>query len=165
MTSLSRAENKFNTNQASLNRHLCFSLGDENFAIPLLQVKEVIQIPEFTRIPYVPSYFCGIMNLRGKVISVIDFSKKLSINSTAHEERSVIVCDLEHIVMGIMVDSVDMVINIENESIVSKPNVNTNVKLDFIDGFFYHKEKLIAFINLIKSLSLEDILNIQKSVE
>lgn len=154
---------KINDIKNSSDRYLCFSLGEENFSIPLLSVKEVIGVPEFTKIPYVPSYFCGIMNLRGKVISVIDLRKKLNITPKGTEENSVIVCTLEQLTMGILVDSVDMVLNIPKENILSKPDVQTTIKIDFIDGFYNHKETLYAFLNLAKALSVEDILAIQKT--
>ncbi len=145
------------------NRYLCFTLGNEHFSIPLLQVKEVIGIPEFTGIPYTPSYFCGIMNLRGKVISVIDMRKKLSIVSKGPEENSVIVCDLDNITIGALVDSVDNVINIEKEKILPKPDMQTSIKNDYIEGLIEYKNQLIVLINLAKSLSVEDLVHIEKT--
>ncbi|KAB8029928.1 chemotaxis protein CheW [Fluviispira multicolorata] len=145
------------------NRYLCFSLGNEHFSIPLLQVKEVIGIPDFTQIPYTPNYFCGIMNLRGKIISVIDMRKKLNIVSKGTEENSVIVCDLENITMGALVDSVDNVINIEKEKILPKPNMQSSIKNDYIDGLIEFKNQIIVLINLAKSLSIEDLIHIEKS--
>ncbi|WP_186646977.1 chemotaxis protein CheW [Fluviispira vulneris] len=155
--------NKLRTLSSGENRYLCFSLGNEHFSIPLLQVKEVIGIPEFTQIPYTPSYFCGIMNLRGKVISVIDMRKKLNIVSRGEEENSVIVCDLENITMGALVDSVDNVIKIEKDKILPKPNMQTSIKNDYIDGIIEHKNQIIVLINLAKSLSIEDLLHIENS--
>lgn len=148
---------------SSDNRYLCFSLGKESFGIPLLQVKEVISIPEFTQIPYSPQYFCGIMNLRGKVISVIDMRKKLNIVSKGPEENSVVVCDLENITIGILVDSVDSVINIDKNKILPKPNIQTSIQNDYIEGLFEVKTQLIVLINLVKSLSIEDLIHIEKN--
>ncbi len=145
------------------NRYLCFSLGNERFCIPLLQVKEVIGIPEFTQIPYTPGYFCGIMNLRGKVISVIDMRKKLNITSKGDDENSVIVCDLDNITMGALVDSVDNVIKIEKDKILPKPNMQTSIKNDYIDGIIEHKNLIIVLMNLVKSLSIEDLVHIENS--
>ncbi|APJ03125.1 chemotaxis protein CheW [Silvanigrella aquatica] len=143
------------------NRYLCFSLGSEQFSIPLLQVKEVIGIPEFTPIPFTPNYFCGIMNLRGKVISVIDLRKKLNIPSKGKEENSVIVCDLSSITIGALVDSVDNVINIEKEKILPKPEMQSSIKNDYIDGLIEFKNNLIVLVNLAKTLSVEDLVYIE----
>ena len=156
-------ENKIEKLYTTDNRYLCFSLGNEHFSIPLLQVKEVIGIPEFTTIPYTPNYFCGIMNLRGKVISVIDMRKKLSIASKGLEENSVIVCDLDNITIGILVDSVDYVINIEKEKILPKPDMQSSIKNDYIEGLIEYKNILIVLINLAKSLSIEDLVHIEKA--
>nr|BFD31522.1 chemotaxis protein CheW [Pigmentibacter ruber] len=156
-------ENKIEKLYTTDNRYLCFSLGNEHFSIPLLQVKEVIGIPEFTTIPYTPNYFCGIMNLRGKVISVIDMRKKLSITSKGPEENSVIVCDLDNITIGILVDSVDYVINIEKEKILPKPDMQSSIKNDYIEGLIEYKNILIVLINLAKSLSIEDLVHIEKA--
>ncbi len=75
------------------NRFLCFSLGNEHYAIPLLTVKEVIAPPETTPVPQTPAYFKGIMNLRGQVISVIDLRTKLGIKPLQSAENAVIICD------------------------------------------------------------------------
>ena len=144
------------------NRYLCFSLGHEHFSIPLLQVKEVIGIPDFTQIPYTPAYFCGIINLRGKVISVIDMRKKLNIVSKGSEENSVIVCDLDSITIGALVDSVDNVINISKDKILPIPNMQTSIKNDYIEGLIEFKNQIIVLINLAKSLSIEDLVHIEK---
>ncbi|WGL60537.1 chemotaxis protein CheW [Pigmentibacter sp. JX0631] len=156
-------ENKIEKLYTTDNRYLCFSLGNEHFSIPLLQVKEVIGIPEFTTIPYTPNYFCGIMNLRGKVISVIDMRKKLSITTKGLDENSVIVCDLDNITIGILVDSVDYVINIEKEKILPKPDMQSSIKNDYIEGLIEYKSILIVLINLAKSLSIEDLVHIEKA--
>ena len=148
---------------SSDSRYLCFTLGQERFGVPLLQVKEVIGIPEFTQIPYTPQYFCGIMNLRGKVISVIDMRKKLCIVSKGIEENSVIVCDLENITIGILVDSVDSVLNIDKNKILPKPDMQTSIQNDYIVGLFEIKNQLIVLINLAKSLSIEDLVHIERN--
>ena len=157
---------KISLNQNAENRHLCFTLGEEHFAIPLLQVKEVIAVPEFTPISYTPGYFCGIMNLRGKVISVIDLRKKLGIKSLKSvEENSVIVCDLQEVVIGVLVDSVDMVVTIQEGSLLPKPSTETSISMDYINGFYHQKDDLIIFLNIAKALSVEDLVCIHKASE
>ena len=78
-------------------RFLCFSLGAEEYAIPLLVVREVIAMPEYTPVPYTPPYFLGIMNLRGQVISVMDLRQKLGLKPRSDAETTVIICDLNGI--------------------------------------------------------------------
>ena len=148
--------------QSVENRYLCFSLAGEYFAIPLLQVKEVIGIPEFTSIPYVSSYFCGIMNLRGQVISVVDLRKKLNVAVKKNSENSVLVCVLGNIVIGALVDSVDFVMNVDKKNIMSKPNMQTSIKIDFIEGFYEHNKHLVIFLDLAKTLSIQELVDMEK---
>ena len=91
-------------------RYIEFSLGEEKFAIALLEVKEVISCPETTPIPRSPSHFVGVMNLRGQVISIVDLRKKLSIQSTSELEEAVIILELDGANIGVIVDSINKVI-------------------------------------------------------
>src|SRR4051812_41249332 len=93
------------------NRFLSFSLGNEEYGVPLLAVKEVIAMPEITPIPYTPSYFLGIMNLRGQVISVMDLRQKLGVKPSQSSETAVIICDLNSLSIGVVVDSINSVLN------------------------------------------------------
>ena len=149
----------------SSERYLSFTLGDQHFAIPLLAVREVIALPEVTKIPYAPAYFCGIMNLRGTVIAVIDLRKKLQINPAAHREETVIISDLGQITMGVVVDSVDLVLNVDKEHVLPKPSMQTAVKSDYITAVYHHKDQLIIFLDLIKSLNVEDLASLQNALK
>ena len=65
-----------NINNKNSNRYICFNLGAQEYGVPLLSIKEVLGLPEVTPIPQCPNYFLGIMNLRGKVVSVMDLRTK-----------------------------------------------------------------------------------------
>lgn len=81
-------------------RYLCFNLGHEEFAIPLLSIKEVIGMPDVTPIPQSPPHFLGIMNLRGQVISILDLRQKLTIKPSNVEDPSVMILDLPNYKLG-----------------------------------------------------------------
>src|SRR5687767_11797892 len=98
------------------NRYICFRLGDEEFAIPLLSVREVIGVPNVTPVPQTPSYFLGIMNLRGLVISVMDLRLKMNIKGKDSAESTVIILDLGNYNLGVLVDEVISVIAIDEKS-------------------------------------------------
>lgn len=138
-------------------RYLRFSLGKEDYAIPLLSVKEVIAVPEITPIPYSPPYLVGIMNLRGQVISVIDFRKKLGITAESGTETSVIICDLDPLVLGVIVDSINAVASPGPGDISPKPDLESSRKTDYITGVFHDESKLILLLDLAKALGVEDI--------
>ncbi len=140
----------------ALHRFLSFSLGNEEYAIPLLSVREVMGMPEITAIPQSPSFFLGIMNLRGQVISVVDLRIKLGMKPQVLKEMAVIICDLQTMCLGIVVDSVNSVISPEKEEVKPKPELKSSRNSDYITGVYKSDKKLILFLNLIKALSLDE---------
>lgn len=138
------------------NRYLCFSLGNEEYAIPLLSVREVIALPEITPVPQSASYFLGIMNLRGQVISVIDLRNKLSIKPSEAAETAVIICDLNPNSIGVVVDSINCVINPAPDTISEKPEIQSQKNTDYIQAVYREKDKLILLLDISKTLSAGD---------
>ena len=127
-------------------RFLEFALGKENFAIELLKVKEVITPPDMTPIPKSPPHVCGLMNLRGLVLTVIDLRKKLGI--TPDEDTSqngVIIFDLGERLVGVKVDSIQRVLNVFDDKIKSVPDSDKNN--EYILGVIQHEAKLIMWID------------------
>jgi len=144
-------------------RFLCFTLGKEEYSIPLLSIKEVIGLPEVTPIPQSPPHFMGIMNLRGQVISVMDLRQKLSIKSPNTEETSVIILDLGDYNLGVVVDKVNSVQMLNQEDISEKPIVEANKAHDYITGVFRKEDKLILLLDIAKALSVEDRTTVSKN--
>lgn len=137
-------------------RHLSFSLGEESFAIPLLDVREVIAMTETTPIPFAPPHFLGIMNLRGQIISVIDLRKKMGVKPNQSTENAIIICNLQSVVLGMVVDSVDSVLNVKSTDISDKPEIDGSKKTEFITGVYRQEKKLVLFLDIAKALSLDD---------
>lgn len=137
-------------------RYLCLNLGTEEFALPLLDIKEVIGMPEVTPVPQSPAHFAGIVNLRGQIISVMDLRTKLGIKATKSEETSVIILDLKEFSMGIIVDRVNSVQVLKDKELAEKPMVDSSKAHDYILGVFRREEKLILLLDIKKALSLED---------
>ena len=142
-------------------RYLGFSLGDEEFGIPLHSVREVIAMPETTPIPQSPKYFLGIMNLRGQVISVVDLRQKLGIIPKKTAETAVVICDIGSISLGMVVDSVNQVLAPPKEGISDKPEIENSKASQYITGVFRQDKKLILFLDIAKCLDLSDHLMIQ----
>ncbi len=138
-------------------RYLCFNLGPEAYAMPLLSVKEVIAPPEITPVPQTPNYFLGIMNLRGQVISVIDLRVKLSIKASQASETAIIICDMKPNSMGVVVDSINSVLNPKPEDVSDKPQIQSAKTTEYILGVFRHEEKLVLMIDIAKTLSMGDL--------
>ena len=142
---------------SSDDRYLCFMLGSERFGIPLLYVKEVIGVPEFTRMPFAPSYFKGLLNLRGQVIATIDLRQKFQFAAKANPENAVIVCELGDVIMGALVDNVDFVFRAPESEIQTKVDVDSTMKVDYVAGLFNHKAGLVMMLDLKKVLSVQDV--------
>lgn len=145
-----------NNTSKSDDRYLCFTLGAEEFGIPLLSVKEVIAMPEFTPLPQSPAHFLGIMNLRGQVISVIDLRTKLGIKPKELSETAVIICDLHPNNIGIVVDSIDRVIHPTSDQISEKPQLEEHKKLNYIQGVYREDHRLILLLDIVKTLNADD---------
>ncbi len=136
-------------------KHLCFDLGEEEFSIPLLEVKEVLAMPEFTKVPQTPPHFLGIMNLRGQVISVIDLRSKLAIKSSVNSETSVIILDLDSFYLGVVVDRVNSVQEVSTADMKERPSLDSKAN-DYVVGVFEKNKKMILNLDIRKALSIED---------
>jgi purine-binding chemotaxis protein CheW len=141
---------------SSESKYICFGLGGEEFAIPLLCVKEVLALPETTPIPQTPSHFLGIMNLRGNVISIMDLRLKFNIKPTRSDETTVIILDLGDYQLGVVVDRVDSVISLEKEKISDKPHIESSKATEYITGVFRLENRLIVLLDVARALSVED---------
>lgn len=136
--------------------YLRFSLHNEQYAIPLLLVKEVIAMPEVTTIPNAPKYFLGIMNLRGQIISILDLRAKLNIVDQFNSETTVIICNLNSYTLGVVVDTVDSVLNILSSEIKEKPQIHGGQSSDYITGVINKDEELILLIDMLSALDMSD---------
>ncbi|MBS1962307.1 MAG: purine-binding chemotaxis protein CheW [Bdellovibrionales bacterium] len=147
----------------STERFLLFSLGKEDYGMPLLTVREVIAIPNVTPIPHSPSHFLGLMNLRGQVISVLDLRQKLGIKPTGSGEASVIICDLAPLCLGVVVDSINSVLAPEEGSISDPPDSKVARNVEYITGVCRNGDKLVLLVDISKALSVEDVRAIKKA--
>jgi purine-binding chemotaxis protein CheW len=144
-------------------RQLSFSLGTEEYAIPLLSVKEVIALPETTPVPFSPSYFVGIMNLRGQVISVLDLRLKLGIKAQNTAETVVIICDLQPLSIGVVVNAVNNVLTLKPEELGPKPDIGNSKASEYIAGVCKRDSKLILLLDIAKALDVADLAAIKNA--
>jgi purine-binding chemotaxis protein CheW len=137
-------------------RFLGFSLGEEDYGIPLLKVREVIGVPEITVVPQSPKHFLGIMNLRGQVISIIDLRVKLNVPPKKAAETAVVICDIGGAHLGIVVDSVNQVYSPGADEISDKPEIQNSKANQFVTGVYRHEKKLVLLLDITKTLDMED---------
>lgn len=157
-----------NNNQASTsteNRYLCFSVGHEDYAIPLLSVKEVIAEPVTTPLPYSPAHFRGLMNLRGQVISIIDLRIKLGIKpKDKHGENAVIIVDMDPVYVGVAVDSVNNVLLLSEKDVSPPPDMENKKASRYLRGVARKDNRLILMVEIEQILDIEDKAYLKKQV-
>jgi purine-binding chemotaxis protein CheW len=120
-------------------KYLTFSLAGEEYGIGILKVKEIIGMMAVTSVPQTPEFVKGVINLRGKVIPVIDLRLRFGIEPEGYTERTcIIVVEISSnsgkVVIGIVVDSVSEVLNIKEEDIEDTPAFGTRLNTDYILG-------------------------------
>lgn len=146
----------------NLERYLQFDLGEESYAIHLLSVKEVIPLPETTPLPNSPSFYIGIMNLRGQIISIIDLRKKLNISSKDKDiEEAVIIIEIGGVGIGVVVDSINKVLNISTISVSEVPEVSSQVNAKYIEGVYQGDKNLTILLDLASVLNINEIQKMQ----
>lgn len=148
---------KMKRTNAELSRFIEFSLGKEDYAIPLLMVREVISIPDTTPIPKSPPHFLGIMNLRGQVISVVDLRKKLKVDAKQDKEEAVIIVDIGGMNIGVVVDSINKVLAFSSDEVSEMPEVENQINTHYIFGVYKKENSLTVLLDIAKVLDLKDM--------
>lgn len=114
-------------------RYLTFALGRESFGLEISYVKEIVNMQPITQIPEVPAYVKGVINLRGKIIPVIDMCLKFGLELSAYNDRTcIIVVDIQEISVGLIVDNVTEVLVIDDSNIVPPPPMKTGAYNSYI---------------------------------
>lgn len=144
--------------------YLRANIGDEEFGLPLISVREVIAVPQITPIPHSPKHFLGLINLRGKIIPILDLRIKFKSKPRANSETSVIICEIENHSVGAVVDSVNSVIAVSSADAAEVPKLG-DAKADFITGVYKDGKDLVLLMNLRKALTGEDLKVIAQAVK
>jgi len=153
-------------------QYVTFSLNDENYGIDALSVQEIIELTNITRVPHLPSFMKGVINLRGTIIPVIDLKTKFNMKTGSYKKHTcIIVTEFKNTLMGLIVDDVFDVINIPSSSIMPAPEFGTRIRTDFIKGLIRVKgednggEKLIILLDINKVISEEEAVIIQENLK
>lgn len=128
-------ENKGLEEDTQHGRYLTFSLDNEVYGIEIKCVNEIIGVQPITTIPEVPAYVKGIINLRGKIIPVIDVRLKFGKEPMEYNDRTcIVVIDINDVYVGLIVDNVDEVLTIDDEDIATPPVANMGFENRYIKG-------------------------------
>lgn len=139
-------------------KYLTFKLSGEEYGIEILKVKEIIGLMDITEVPRMPMYVRGVINLRGKVIPVVDLRSKFGLASTEDtDETCIIVVDVmqddQSTMTGILVDTVSEVVDISGNQIENPPSFGISIETDFIMGMAKIGQAVKILLDVVKVLS------------
>lgn len=154
-----------------INSYLSFNLGDEEFAVNVSKVLNILEMLKITEVPKSPEYMKGVINLRGSVLPVVDTRIKFGMTPTEYTNNTCIVVmeiemDNDIVQVGTLVDSVQAVLELEDSEIQPPPSIGSKYKSEFIYGMVKVNEKFIMLLDMEKVLSAEEVIMVkEKAVE
>ncbi|MDH5601817.1 MAG: chemotaxis protein CheW [Gammaproteobacteria bacterium] len=163
MNQLAKTNKEVTTAQKNIvMKYLTFLLKEKAYAINILKIKEILEYGVITPIPKMPGFICGAINLRGKLVPVMDLLERLGHGKSEIEKRSCIVIvemafATEVLSIGVIVDAVSKVIDFKNSDIEPAPSFGGAVNTDFIEGMGKVDEEFVIILNIDKILSLDDL--------
>jgi purine-binding chemotaxis protein CheW len=150
-------------------KFLSFLLGEEVYAIPIKKAREIIGMMEIIHIPKMQGYIKGVINLRGKIIPIIDLRLRFGMEEKAYSERTcIIVVDVNtkenQRLMGIVVDAVSEVVTIQTTDIENPPEFDAQIDSSFLAGLGKTKEKVIMLLEIDKILNREEMASLKQEL-
>ena len=142
---------------SSAGKYLTFVLGREEYGLPVLKVREIIKVMDITHVPQVPAHVLGVINLRGRVIPVIDLRRKFGLPAQDHTDRTcIIVAEVAlasaTVMMGVVVDSVSEVVNVAAAEIDETPDFGGQNETDYLLGLAKVKGSVKILLDLDRVL-------------
>ena len=142
---------------------MTFFLAGEEYGIEILSVHEIIGMMPITCVPGTPDHICGIINLRGKIIPIVDLRRKFGMESKEQTaETCIIVVNVQNVEVGIVVDRVSEVLNIASEDIEPPPSFGRDVNTDYILGIGKSQSKVKILLNIERVLSADQLVQLQR---
>ena len=145
------------------NKYLSFVLGKEEYSFEILKVREIIGLIDITPLPQTPAYIKGVINLRGKIIPVVDLRTRFGLDEVEYDESTCIIVvevdgsDGDQLHMGVIVDTVSEVLSISDDEFEPAPRFAGSVRTEYITGLGKVKDKTIILLDINKVLSVEEI--------
>jgi purine-binding chemotaxis protein CheW len=148
-------------------RFLSFVLNNEEYCIEILKIKEIMGMTAITPIPQTPSFIKGVINLRGQIIPIVDLRLKFEMEYKDYADRTcIVVVELNYedqlTLMGIVVDSIQEVINIPKEKISEVPYINAKIRSEYIQGIAETGDRIKIILDITKVLTQEEFVIIKE---
>ena len=146
----------------NIKQYLTFTINDETYALSVLNVKEVQEYATVSKVPRMPDFMRGVINLRGSVVPVIDLKMKFGLGETEKTiDTSIIVTEMkmddEMVTMGLLTDAVKEVIDMNDDEIEPTPYVGTKIDTAFIRGMGRKNENFLIVLDIEKVLSVSEL--------
>ena len=137
--------------------YVTFTLNAEVYAFDALHVQEIIEYSSVTKVPHLPDYLKGVINLRGTIIPVVDLKQKFGMQCGEYKKHTcIIVTEYSRGVMGLIVDSVSDILNILPQCISSAPDFGTSINTEFIAGMAKSGDTLVLVLDVDRVLTAEE---------
>lgn len=139
-------------------KYLTFQLADEEYGVEILKVREIIGVMEITAVPQMPIYMKGVINLRGKVIPIIDLRCRFGMERKGHDKHTrIVVVELSRKIVGFVVDAVREVLRIPRSVTEPPPSIGGRVNEEYITGVGKLEDRLLILLDLEKVLGSETV--------
>ena len=143
-------------------QYLSFTLGNEEYGVDILRVQEIRSWEPVSRIPNVPHYEKGVVNLRGSIVPILDLRERFNLSKAEYTPLTVVVVlqtgdNNKTRIMGVVVDSVSDVISIDKTEIQGAPDFGAKVSNEFINGLVSVNERMVMLLDVDKLLKLEEL--------
>ena len=143
-----------------------FRVGHETYGVPITSLHEIVRVPEITAVPDAPDYLEGVINLRGKIVSVVDLRKRFGQPSAGLDRRSrILVVEHRGRLAGMIVDSASEVLKIPESEIEAAPAMMREGGLDCVTGLGKYKGRLIILLDISKVLGAREMGNEASAVK
>jgi purine-binding chemotaxis protein CheW len=138
-----------------------FRIGSETFGLPIAIVREIVRVPEITAVPNAPDYIEGVINLRGKIISVVDLRKRFGErNIQANKKNRIVVVELGERSVGLLVHSASEVLRIPPSEIEAPNDLFQDGEVDYVTGVAKLKGRLVILLDLNKVIRRSELRNL-----
>jgi purine-binding chemotaxis protein CheW len=130
-----------------------FRIGRETFGVPISLVHEIVRVPDITSVPDAPDCVEGVINLRGKIISIVDLRKRFGEKEVVNNKKNrILVAEVENKMVGLVVDAASEVLKLPQSEIEAPPNVFEDGELNYVTGVGKLNNRLIILIDMTKIL-------------
>lgn len=137
---------------------VAFQLGDEEYAVDIINVQEINRLLNITRVPRSPYYIDGVVNLRGSIVPVVNLHKKFNMEISSNDEDTrIIVFQFEDVKAGIIVDKVSEVLHINLNDVEETAKVYNSIDAEIIKGVARVDDRLLILLDLQKLLGIENL--------